>query len=248
MDDPFRVGADDRRPDTNMAELPIACTLTPETLRTRREGLLTDLVRRAERRKDLSDGVHLEFAPSGDTIALIARVVDAERHCCRFLRFGMTVEPDGGPVCLDLSRASALGTPPKGCSIGPRAHSPGGPKQGGPSNRRPSRLPLWRIRIAGQVHRRTLKRTATPDGGRRTSARICRFPQRIEHCRPGPRRARGLTCCSIEPKSVSGRGERGAKRSDRGSDPMRRLTRALRLIATARDRRPGSGPMSSRVD
>ena len=36
-------------------------------------------------------------------IALIARVVEAERHCCRFFRFGMMVEPDGGPVFLDLS-------------------------------------------------------------------------------------------------------------------------------------------------
>lgn len=86
-----------------MAELPIACTLTPEALRTRREGLLMDLVRRAERRKDLPDGLRLEFAPSAETIALIARVVDAERHCCRFLRFGMTVEPDGGPLFLDLT-------------------------------------------------------------------------------------------------------------------------------------------------
>ena len=30
-------------------------------------------------------------------------VVDAERHCCRFLRFAMTVEPDGGPVFLELT-------------------------------------------------------------------------------------------------------------------------------------------------
>ena len=86
-----------------MAELPIACTLTPEALRTRREGLLMDLVRRAERREDLPDGLRLEFAPSAETIALIARVVEAERHCCRFLRFGMTVEPDGGPLFLDLT-------------------------------------------------------------------------------------------------------------------------------------------------
>ncbi len=92
-----------QRPDTTMAELPIACTLTPEALRTRREGLLTDLVRRAVRREDLSDGLRLEFAPSGETLALIARAVEAERHCCRFLRFGMTVEPDGGPVFLDLT-------------------------------------------------------------------------------------------------------------------------------------------------
>jgi len=86
-----------------MAELPIACTLTPEALRTRREGLLMDLVRRAKRREDLVDGLRLEFAPSAETIALIARVVEAERHCCRFLRFGMTVEPDGGPVFVELT-------------------------------------------------------------------------------------------------------------------------------------------------
>ena len=92
-----------------MAELPIACTLTPEALRTRREGLLMDLVRRAERQEDLDDGLRLEFAPSAETIALIARAVEAERHCCRFLRFGMTVEPDGGPMVLDLT--GPAGTP-----------------------------------------------------------------------------------------------------------------------------------------
>jgi hypothetical protein len=29
--------------------------------------------------------------------------VEAERHCCRFLRFTITVEPDGGPLNLDLT-------------------------------------------------------------------------------------------------------------------------------------------------
>jgi hypothetical protein len=86
-----------------MAELPIASTLTPQALQARREGLLMDLVRRTVRREDLTDGLRLEFAPSGDTIALIARAVEAERHCCRFLRFGITVEPDGGPVFLELT-------------------------------------------------------------------------------------------------------------------------------------------------
>ena len=86
-----------------MAELPVACTLTPEALHARREGLLMGLVRRAERREDLANGLRLEFAPSGDTIASIARVVEAERQCCRFLRFGMTVEPDGGQVFLELT-------------------------------------------------------------------------------------------------------------------------------------------------
>ena len=86
-----------------MPELPIACTLTPEALRTRREGLLMDLVRGAERREDLLDGLRFKFALSAETIALIGRTVEAERHCRRFLRFGMTVEPDGGPVFLELT-------------------------------------------------------------------------------------------------------------------------------------------------
>ena len=65
-----------------------------------------DLVRRAEHREELSDGLRLQFAPSGEAIALIAQAVDAERHCYRFHRFGITVEPDGGPVFLDLTGPS----------------------------------------------------------------------------------------------------------------------------------------------
>jgi hypothetical protein len=33
----------------------------------------------------------------------IAHAIDAERRCCRFLRFDLTVEPDAGPVVLDLT-------------------------------------------------------------------------------------------------------------------------------------------------
>ena len=65
-----------------------------------------DVVRRAEHREELSEGLRLQFAPSGETIALIAQAVDGERHCCRFLRFRITVEPEGGPVFLDLTGPS----------------------------------------------------------------------------------------------------------------------------------------------
>jgi len=86
-----------------MTELPVACTLTPDALRARRAGLLSDLLRRADGREDLPEGLRLRFAPIGETLATIARAVEAERHCCRFLRFGITVEPDGGPVFLELT-------------------------------------------------------------------------------------------------------------------------------------------------
>ena len=42
-----------RRGAQRVAELPIACTSTPEALRARREGLLMDLVARAVRREEL---------------------------------------------------------------------------------------------------------------------------------------------------------------------------------------------------
>jgi len=47
--------------------------------------------------------VILRFAPTGEILSTIARVVDAERQCCRFLRFDIAVEPDEGPIFLELS-------------------------------------------------------------------------------------------------------------------------------------------------
>ena len=46
--------------------------------------------------------LRLEFTPSAETISLISRAI-AERHCRRSLRFGMTVNPDGGPVFLEMT-------------------------------------------------------------------------------------------------------------------------------------------------
>ena len=86
-----------------MADLPIACTLTPETIRTLRAGLLPGLLERADARETLPEGYRVRFAATGDILPSIARTVDAERQCCRFLRFLITVEPDGGPITLDIT-------------------------------------------------------------------------------------------------------------------------------------------------
>ena len=91
-----------------MSDLPIACTLTPDALQARRTGLLADLLRRIDGREDLPNGIRLQFTSTAETLTTIASVVEAERHCCRFLRFGITIEPDGGPVFLELS--GPLGT------------------------------------------------------------------------------------------------------------------------------------------
>jgi hypothetical protein len=90
-------------------KLPVACTLTPDAVRARREGLLADLLQRAQRREDTPEGLRLTFAPSHDTIAGITQAVDAERLCCRFLRFTITVEPAEGPVILELTGPPGTG-------------------------------------------------------------------------------------------------------------------------------------------
>jgi hypothetical protein len=92
-----------------MSDLPIACSLTSDALRARREGLLSDLLRRAKHREDLPEGVRLRFTPGEEALAAIAQAVDAERRCCRFLRFRITVEPDDGPILLELSGPPGTG-------------------------------------------------------------------------------------------------------------------------------------------
>jgi len=63
-----------------MTDLPIVCTLTPDALRARRAGLLSDLLQRAEGREDIADGLLLRFAPAGETLATIARAIEGLRR------------------------------------------------------------------------------------------------------------------------------------------------------------------------
>jgi len=95
--------AESRSDNARMADLPIACTLSPEALKARREGLIDALLHRSTERTELPDGLRLRFTPDAQILAEIARTVDAERVCCRFLTFTMTVSPDGGPITLDLT-------------------------------------------------------------------------------------------------------------------------------------------------
>ena len=83
-----------------MTEEPIFCTLTPGQLRKQSDGLLPGLVRRATSVDLLEDGYRLRFDPSSEMLETIAKVMDAERQCCRFLRFELTIMPDGGPMTL----------------------------------------------------------------------------------------------------------------------------------------------------
>ena len=92
-----------------MPDMPIVCTLDPAAIRARREGLLADLISRAVEQQNLPDGRRFGFAAADDILPAIASVIDAERRCCRFLRFQVTVEPDGGQVWLELTGPAGTG-------------------------------------------------------------------------------------------------------------------------------------------
>jgi hypothetical protein len=86
-----------------MPDLPVVCTLSPEALATRRQGLLAELLGRAHAHEELVDGHRWSFEATDDVLAMILRMVEAERRCCRFLRFHIIVESDGGPVSVELT-------------------------------------------------------------------------------------------------------------------------------------------------
>jgi hypothetical protein len=85
----------------SIVDLPVVCTLTPATIATRKAGLLPGLVGQADSREETATG--LRFRLPAAALPAIVKTVDAERQCCRFLRFEITVEPDGGPIWVELS-------------------------------------------------------------------------------------------------------------------------------------------------
>lgn len=86
-----------------MRELPIACELTPAEIAERRAGLLPGLLAHSQERIAVADGFRWRFAPESELLAAVVQTIDLERQCCRFLRFQLTVEPDAGPVWLQVT-------------------------------------------------------------------------------------------------------------------------------------------------
>jgi hypothetical protein len=89
-----------------MAE-PIACSLSPDQLRDRKASLLPGLVGRATLVTPIDDGYRLQFAAGDrDVVSAIAACIDAERHCCPFLSFSLSVPAEAAPVQLDVTGPS----------------------------------------------------------------------------------------------------------------------------------------------
>lgn len=86
-----------------MRDLPIACELTPAEITARRGTLLPGLLAQAAERMLVLNGFRWRFAASGKFLAAAAETINTERQCCRFLRFVLAIEPDGGPIWLEVT-------------------------------------------------------------------------------------------------------------------------------------------------
>ena len=83
---------------------PVACALTPDQLRDRKASLLPGLAARASRVAAMESGYVLAFdATDAEIVTTIGACIDAERHCCPFLLFRLTVSPDGAGIELDIT-------------------------------------------------------------------------------------------------------------------------------------------------
>jgi len=81
----------------------IACALDPSDLAARRADLLPGLFSRAESVSQIPGGYEAVFPAAPDTLRAITEVIDAERQCCRFLTFTVTVPAEGGDIVVAVT-------------------------------------------------------------------------------------------------------------------------------------------------
>jgi len=96
--------------ESDPTRLPIACELNPDDLTARREGELAALRQRALQLTRIIDGVRLVLPGDRATLDAVARVIAAERECCRFLRFRLEIAPGLGDLTLEVDGPSGTAT------------------------------------------------------------------------------------------------------------------------------------------
>lgn len=87
----------------NSTQLPIACNLNDAEFRERRADLLRTFQSALLETRELDNGYAYRFPSDADWISQMAQLITFERACCPFLRFNLRVEPDNGPLWLELT-------------------------------------------------------------------------------------------------------------------------------------------------
>jgi hypothetical protein len=84
-------------------DMPIACCLTSAELRERAATLLAQFRSAVFETEELWDGYAFCVPGDGKWIAIIAKMIVAERECCPFLTFELVAPPNMGPVIVRVT-------------------------------------------------------------------------------------------------------------------------------------------------
>ena len=84
-------------------DMPMTCCLTSAELRERGATLLAQFRSAVIETEELRDGY--AFRVPGDTkwLAIMAKMMEAERECCPFLTFELVAQPNMGPVIVRVT-------------------------------------------------------------------------------------------------------------------------------------------------
>ena len=84
-------------------DMPKACRLTSAELRERQATLLAQFRSAVIETEELRDGYAFRVPGDDKWIAIIAKMIVAERECCPFLTFELVAQPNMGPVTVRVT-------------------------------------------------------------------------------------------------------------------------------------------------
>jgi hypothetical protein len=90
------------------AEPVIACALSDPEERRAREVEVGDLFQTCQAVTELPDGYQLRFAGTDETLTQLSAFLRAERRCCPFFTFELSLAPNLGPISLSLRGSPAI--------------------------------------------------------------------------------------------------------------------------------------------
>ena len=84
-------------------EIPVACCLSDSELRIREATLLAQFKAAVIESAELDNGYLFRVRGDIKSIALVTELIMAERECCPFLKFELSLEPGMGPVSVRMT-------------------------------------------------------------------------------------------------------------------------------------------------
>jgi len=84
-------------------DMPIVCCLTSAELRERGATLLAQFRSAVIETEELPDGYAFRVPGDGNWVAIITKMIVAERECCPFLTFELAAQPNMGPIIVRVT-------------------------------------------------------------------------------------------------------------------------------------------------